>query len=620
MEFNSDNRGNKYFSFEEDDDSYQYEINKIGNKLDDFEILQILSEKNNNSDQSFVAKVRSLNNNKIYSLKKLNIEVKDFQTKQKIFNFLDKLKSINHPHIIKYFNYFEDNNFIYVIMEYINNSDILGYIQGYQILGKEIPETEIWNILLQCLSALNYLNYLNYRNIGIKMNNIFINNMYNIKIAVFRDFIFNVQNNSPNEEIEFLLKFIYTMINSQFYTVEDLDNKKFIDYLELKSFEQANYSSELRNILNNMYEKIISKQQINISSIYENTKNEYSKKFTKNTSINAIIKCLYSYKFLYDRISEKRGIIENNEEKYFMNYWYLKAMDALNGKDENNLQRFSKEFRIALANTYSKLDGNKEIDPLIVLIFILDKMHKELNVVDNNFIQNSWYTQYINNKNDMKNYALNGEEQDRTNKNQMREEYLNYFSATMNSPISNLFVGFIKTKSLCQNCKSGYYSFSNYLYCVFDLSELESENNFNLIQDGFRKNKNTSKEIDENSPNKIWCERCQTYEKFKEFNRFYTISNHLIIVFFRGKNYSNNSKIIFDEKINLKEFIEPNTNTPSNFYLVGSVNRKIQNDVEEYVPYFKEQNNENNWRTKGFDEIQKNNNEQIIMLFYNSKD
>ena len=58
MEFTSDNKGNKYFSFEEDDDSYQYEINKIGNKLDDFEILQILSEKNDSNDMSFVAKVR----------------------------------------------------------------------------------------------------------------------------------------------------------------------------------------------------------------------------------------------------------------------------------------------------------------------------------------------------------------------------------------------------------------------------------------------------------------------------------------------------------------------------------------------------------------------------------
>ena len=319
MEFTSDSKGNKYFSFEEDDDSYQYEINKIGNKLDDFEILQILSEKNDSNDMSFVAKVRSLNNNKIYSLKKLYLQFKDnqdFKTKQQIYNFLDKLKSINHPHIIKYYNYFEENNGIYVIMEYMDNSDILEYIQGYQILNKQMPETEIWNILLQCLSALNYLNCLNYGNLAIKMTNIFINNMYNIKIGVFRDFYFNRQNYSQNEEIKLLMKFIYTMVNSQYFTVEDLDKKTFIDNLVLQSFENNIYSSELRNIIN----KIILKEENNISFFYEDIKKEYSKKFTKNTSINAVIKCLYQYKVLYDKISAKREIIVNNKEKYFMNY------------------------------------------------------------------------------------------------------------------------------------------------------------------------------------------------------------------------------------------------------------------------------------------------------------
>ena len=312
MEFTSDSKGNKYFSFEEDDDSYQYEINKIGNKLDDFEILQILSEKNDSNDMSFVAKVRSLNNNKIYSLKKLYLQFKDnqdFKTKQQIYNFLDKLKSINHPHIIKYYNYFEENNGIYVIMEHMDNSDILEYIQGYQILNKQIPETEIWNILLQCLSALNYLNCLNYGNLGIKITNIFINNMYNIKIGVFRDFYFNRQNYSQNEEIKLLMKFIYTMVNSQYFTVEDLDKKTFIDNLVLQSFENNIYSSELRNIIN----KIILKQENNISFFYEDIKKEYSKKFTKNTSINAVIKCLYQYKVLYDTISKKREIIVNNK-------------------------------------------------------------------------------------------------------------------------------------------------------------------------------------------------------------------------------------------------------------------------------------------------------------------
>lgn len=73
MEFSTDTQGNKYLSFEEDDDSYLFEVNQIGNKLDYFEKLQILTEKRDKNDNSLVAKVRSLSNNKIYSLKQLGI-------------------------------------------------------------------------------------------------------------------------------------------------------------------------------------------------------------------------------------------------------------------------------------------------------------------------------------------------------------------------------------------------------------------------------------------------------------------------------------------------------------------------------------------------------------------
>ena len=621
MEFTTDTQGNKYFSFEEDDDSYLFEVNQIGNKLDDFEMLQILTEKRDENDNSFVAKVRSLNNNKIYSLKKLGIQMnQDLKVKQQICNFLDKLKAINHPHIIKYYNYFEENNNMYLIMEYINNSDILGYIQGYQVLSKQIPETEIWNILLQCLSALNYLNYLNYGNSGIKINNIYINNMYNIKIGIFHDYSFNREVYSPINEIFLLGKYIYVMIFSASFAVKDLEAKKsFIKNLNLNKAENTNYSSELKKIMSTM----LSQQQknANISDLYETVKKEYSKKYTRNTSINSVLRCLYSLTFLNKKITENRQLIENNKEKYFMNYWFLKAIDALNGINENNFILFIQEFRRALASSFSKLDGNKEIDPLLVLIFLLDKMHKEMNVVDKTFIMENGYNQYNKKKNSIQNYVLNGEQQDKTNKIQMLEEFVNYFNATMKSPISNLFIGFLKTKRNCQNCGSGYYSFSNFLYIVFDLSELESEKSFDLINDGFHKNWYNPKLILPDGKNKKWCERCQTYQKFMEFNRYYSISNHLIIVFIRGKNYKNHSKIIFEEKINLANYIEHeiSSNIPKNFTLVGSVNRNIQNEVEEYIPYYKDPMKEN-WIGRGFNDIQKNGNEQIIMLFYNSKD
>ena len=57
-------------------------------------------------------------------------------------------------------------------MEFMNNSDINGYIKAHQVLKKKIKEEEIWNILLQCLSALDYLHQQNLQYLGIRFKNI----------------------------------------------------------------------------------------------------------------------------------------------------------------------------------------------------------------------------------------------------------------------------------------------------------------------------------------------------------------------------------------------------------------------------------------------------------------
>ena len=614
MEFTSDAQGNKYFSFEGDDEYLlQYESEQIGNKLMDFEILQVLSEGSNKNGLSFVAKVRSLKNNKIYSMKKINISVIQ-NNMPYIYNLMNNLKKINHPHIVKYYNYFEENNFLYLIMEYMDNSDILGYIQGYQIFDKQIPETEIWNILLQCLSALNYLNSLNYGNIGIKITNVFVNNTYNIKIGVFRDFIVNGQYYNPKEELDLLQKYFHVMINSQIFGIKELDNISFIQNLNVQQNVNNTYSNTLTNIIYNQFNG-------NVSELYKKVKEEYSKKYTKNTSIKAILRCLSSYKLLTNRLVLKKQTIENNKDKYYMSYWYLKTIEALKGINEYNLQLFIDNFRIALACTNSKLDGNKEIDPLMILVFILNKIHIELNKADKKKIIEAGYNKYNIYNDNIKNFVFNGEEHDRTNKDQILQEFINHFNITMQSPISDLFISFMKTKRICQICRSGYYFFSNFLYIIFDLTkEANEQQPFDLMKDGFLKHFSTPKTIDSTSKDKKWCQRCQSYQDFKEFNRYFMVNNQLIICFIRGNNYQNRAKIIFGESVNIKDYIEPEYNFPKNFYLVGSVNRKIENNNEKFVSYTRDPDNENKWIPKDFKNIQSNDNEQIIMLFYNSKD
>ena len=615
MKFSSDSQGKSYLSFEDnDEDLFKKESAQIGNKFDDFEILQVLSE-NNKQGYSFVAKVLSRTNNKIYSMKKVELNKNKSFNSNNISSLLAKLITINHPHILKYYTYFQEGNNLYLIMEYMDNADIIGYIQAYQIFNKPLPEFEIWNILLQCLSALNYLSELNLGNIGIKLTNIFITNMYNIKIGVFRDLIVNDKLIDNKEEINLLRKYLYVMMKSLSFEIKELDALSFLDNITINDFSNDVYSKVLIDIMNNKFKG-------NIQDLYNLIKEEYAKKYTKNSSIIAIVKCLSSDKYFTNKLMEGRKEIESNKEKYYMTNWFLKAIDALNGKEESNMKFFTEEFKRALALTYIKLDGNEEIEPILVLAFLLNKIHKEMNKIDKEQISEDAYNKYKKSTLINKNYVFDGEEKDRTNKGQMLQEFVNYFNATMQSPISQRFISFMKHVKCCQKCNTNYYSFSNFLYIVFDLTKLNNIQSFDLINDGFQVGYNTAKNLNDNNNgnDKIRCERCQS-EDIIQFNRYYMINNQLIIYFYRGRKYENRLPINFSENINVKNFIEPNINSAQDFYLVGSVNRKIESD--EFISYNRDPNDENKWKSNNnfnvLQQNQMNGNEQIIMLFYNSK-
>lgn len=408
------------------------------------------------------------------------------------------------------------------------------------------------------------------------------------------------------------------MIQSLKFQIKDLDNIGFLNGLKELDFKNDFYSKELIDFMNNKFNR-------DIPSLYKLIQIEYAKIFSKNSSIKAVVKCLSSYKIFTDELIKDRKLIESNEKKYYMTNWFLKALDALNGIKEDNLSSFAEEFRRALASLYTKLDGNKEIEPILVFSFLLNKIHKETNKIDANQLNYSGYNTYIQNTRSNKNYIFDGEEKDRTNKPQMLQEFVDCFGATMCSPISNNFISFMKNRKQCKNCFTCYYSFSTFLYIVFDLTKMRNEKTFDLINDGFNKNYNTPQTIGDDKSNPIRCERCQTNRVFEEFNRYCMINNILIICFNRGHNYEKLTPINFEEYINVKDFIEPGINTAKDFYLVGSINRKIQNQNNniEFVSYNRNPINDK-WKSNGdINTIKKNQadkKEQIVMLFYKSKD
>ena len=611
-----DIQGNNHFIF---DESSLYDDSQMGEKVTDFEILQFLSEdeanQGNDSSTSFVAKVRSLNNNKIYAMKKIELNIKNPQFIQDSYNAINKLITLNNPHIIKYYKVFMDEKYnFFLIMEFMNNADINGFIKAHQVLNKIIKEEEMWNILLQCLSAIDYLHKQNLGNLGIQFYNIFMNNEQNAKISVFNKPNF-IQNYDLKNDIYLLGKYFYIMSFSH----EPYIQQTRFSQVVINEINNPYYSKELMNIIYWMVKQNPNERPYT-NQLYNVVKKAYVNKYARNTSINAILRCLYSYPKIHKIINQNGSQYSNNIDKYYISYWNFLAIRALCGNNETNLKECVEEFRRAIALENSKLDGNKEIDPLHFIAFLLLKMHKETNKKygNNGLGQNQ-------NGNNANISIFNREEEDKTNREQMLFKFIEYFNLNVHSPISDLFFGFVKTKRICQTCRNGYYSFSNFCFVVFDISQNNNNIEFNLIKDGFYYQHNTEKVLEPNQPGHVYCERCLSYQKHFEFNRYYMMNHQLIISFIRGSNYQNYSNIIFDEFLNLKDFVDEKDASPTNYYLVGCINRVFKNGNEEFIYFARDPFNMNVWYVDGgkynFNNAPINEMKSsglIIMLFYNN--
>ena len=158
------------------------EQENIGTGLDDFEILQTLGK----GSYGFVSKVKSKKNQKIYALKMIDLAlVNDPQEVELLMNEIKIIQSLDSPHIVKFYLNFKINQKLYILMEYINNGDIKGYIQANLNMQKTIPESEIWELMYQCMSGLYYIHNNNLIHRDIKPANLFLTDEKVVKIGDF---------------------------------------------------------------------------------------------------------------------------------------------------------------------------------------------------------------------------------------------------------------------------------------------------------------------------------------------------------------------------------------------------------------------------------------------------
>lgn len=593
------------------DKSALYDDSQMGDNLSDFEVLR---EMGSYSGYNNISKVRSLENGKIYCMKHIELKrIKNDQEKQLCFEGMNKLIALKHPHLLSYYKTFQNEDDLYLIYEYMDNDDLNSFIKGHQTLDQNVDEEIIWNYLLQCLSGLSYLHINNLAYLAIKPTNIFLNNEQKLKVGLF----YNTpkltdKNYNIKDDIRFIGLYFYKMCFSQY-----VKHSQWIDDFKIdRNIQNIPYSKDLINIIFMMLEEDVNKRKSS-KELYNIVKDIYVKNFANNTSIEALMRCLNSFPAFTNEILQLEKKFAENQKKYLISYWFTKTLKGLNSG--GNLNEFLEKFRSVLSSENSKLDGSKEVNPIYLLAFLFEKMHKEGNEIKKTEIINDLENQYIIN------CKYNVEEEDKSNREQIFNNFYSYYNSNVNSIISKYFFGILKSKRNCQVCKTGLYSFSNSCFIPFNLTELNN-NYFDLVKDGFRGYYyNDSINLTKNDYH-IYCERCLTEQDYFLFNRFHSLNSHLIIYFYRGRNYEINVNINFPQQnpeiLDIKQLIDPKMT--SNYYLVGSLNRVMYNGKEKFIYFSRDSNNSTYWHTSfgifqtslaPINLIQSNG--QIVMLFYN---
>ena len=110
--------------------------NNIGNKLEDFEILQVIAE----GSYGFIAKVKSKLNSEIYALKK--IINKNLDEREKLYRRKDMIfsKKLDHKNIFKYLGEFEANGDDYYLLEFFGEKDLFKLLEDNTHLNHKIKE------------------------------------------------------------------------------------------------------------------------------------------------------------------------------------------------------------------------------------------------------------------------------------------------------------------------------------------------------------------------------------------------------------------------------------------------------------------------------------------------
>ena len=331
-----------------------------------YKILSFLGE----GSYGKVFKAREISTGRVIAVKKMSIG--DSQSKyNKIIKEINLLKSLDHPNIVKYYDFFQEEEYIYLMMEYLEGCTLKQYIKN----NENISEDNARIIIKQLLTALSYLHYTcDICHRDVKPENIMFKEKNDINHLKLLDFGLSLDSFESKKHLENCGTLVYMapeLLNNIKYTKGvDVWSVGIILYMLLMKGKNPFYNKGdsretiIKNIRNNNV--IFSCDNDNLNQISKMGKDLINKLLKKNPLYRYTIRSALEHPWItmnkFDKIPltiyDKANIDENVERLKL----FLLVAIFLNYSKKDNLFMNDNPSDKKISNNFEDISDDTNLD------------------------------------------------------------------------------------------------------------------------------------------------------------------------------------------------------------------------------------------------------------------
>ena len=510
------------------------------------------------------------------------------------------------------------------IMKTVPNKFSLYIFQIYiKKMKKEEPNLNIINIERPSSKKLNVKKINIGEDIKLKFKLYYENNENNFKKSLKKININNIKNNKHFIKHNFKIK--KEEKQQEKISVNDRENPNNMLYKRkniflnniVKGKEKDNYKNKLLNAkkennINNKGDilplkkvKIIQKDSSNkkekvgnnvnkieepniqiipfIPEKYEES-NELPKPIIKGLSnigatcyMNATLQCFSHVErlryFLLDEYTYKELFNEKNTNKK-LTFAFAEVLKNL--WNENSKQGYysPEYFKQVISDMNPLFKGVAANDSKDLILFLLENIHKELNTQKGNNIIN------------------NNQEPNSSDFNSVYLHFINNYRQSNDSIIIQEFYGYYNVMSSCVNCNNAVHNVQSFNILFFPLEEVRKFKNYDINRVSILDCFDYYQKID--LFNSFYCNFCRGDSAVYSQTRLVDTPKTLIINLNRGYGLQFNVDIIFDEYLDLRNYIY-NPESPSYYELIGMLCHYGSNDMGGHFIAFCKHSQDGKW-------------------------